>query len=135
MMNSITTIKSIGLPHSKKLEAAGIKTTDALLEQCGSGTGRKIVATKTGISEDLLLRWVNNADLMRLNGVEADSSQLLEAAGVGTLTELKDRVPEKLQAKLAEVNATKKLLRQTPGLPDVQAWIAAAKTTQPLVSA
>ena len=134
-MNRIDTIKSIGQPHSTKLEAAGITTTDALLEHCGSAAGRKTIATKTGIGEDMLLKWVNNADLMRLNGVEAEFSPLLEAAGVETVIELKGRLPDKLHAKLTEVNAAKKLAPRTPALQDVQAWIASAQTAQPRVFA
>ena len=135
MLHPIDTIKTMTPAYASKLSSAGITTTGALLERCASLQGRKAVAAKTGISKDLLLKWVNNADLMRLRGVETESSQLLEAAGVCTISELKDRVPEKLHAQLSETNAAKRLTRLTPALQDVQAWIVSARTTQPRVSA
>lgn len=135
MMTPINAIKNINAAHAAKLKAAGITTPDALLEQCTLPEGRKAVATKTDIGEDRLLKWVNIADLMRLKGMEPEMSQLLDAAGVGTVTELKGRAPDKLHADLTKVNATKKVASRTPALQDVQAWIASAQTAQPRVTA
>ena len=135
MTTRINAIKDINLDHAAKLETAGIATPDALLEQCAIPEGRKAVATRTGIDEGQLLKWVKIADLMGLKGVEPDMSELLNAAGVGTVTELKGRTADKLHAELSQVNAAKKLARRTPALQDVQAWISAAQTAQPRVTA
>ena len=53
-------------------------------------------------------------------------SELLEAAGVDTVKELKHRKPENLQPKLEEVNAEKKLVRRVPALKEVEKMIAQA---------
>ena len=53
-------------------------------------------------------------------------ADLLEAAGVDTVPELSQRNPGNLLGKMAEVNAEKNLVRQLPGLKQVQAWISAA---------
>jgi hypothetical protein len=135
MTTRIHAIKDINAAHAAKLQAAGITTPDALLEQCATPEGRKAVAAKTDIGESQLLKWVNIADLMRLKGVEPEMSQLLDAAGVGTVTELKDRAPDKLHADLTKVNATKKVASRTPPLQDVQAWISSAQAAQPRVTA
>ena len=55
-----------------------------------------------------LLKWANMADLMRISGVGAEYSELLEAAGVDTVKELRNRNAENLAAKMAEVNDNKK---------------------------
>lgn len=89
MTTRINAIKDINAAHAAKLEAAGITTPDELLEKCAMPEGRKAVAAKTDISESQLLKWVNIADLMRLKGIEPEMSQLLDAAGVGTVTALK----------------------------------------------
>lgn len=67
------------------------------------------------------------ADLMRIKGVGEEYSELLEAAGVDTVKELKHRVPANLTAKMAEVNALKHLVRQVPSEAMVARWIEEAK--------
>ncbi len=85
------------------------------------------LAATTGISEKLILRWVNMADLFRIKGVGEEYSDLLEASGVDTVPELAQRNAENLQAKMAEVNAEKKLVRRVPTLSEVTSWIDQAK--------
>ena len=133
MTTRVDTIEGIGPVYRGKLEAAGIPTTEALLEQCGAPEGRRRVAEMTGLRPAQLLRWVNIADLMRLNGVGKEFSQLLEAAGVDTVRELKMRQPETLCAKLTEVNEAKRLARRSPALHDVARWVAAAASMEPRV--
>ncbi len=133
-MNRVDKIEGIGPVYRAKLEAVGIGTTEALLEQCGARQGRQRIAAATELREAQLLKWVNIADLMRVNGVGKEYSQLLEAAGVDTVRELKMRNPDSLCAKLSEVNEQKKLARRAPTLPEVSAWIAAAGTMEPGVT-
>ncbi|NLH82713.1 MAG: DUF4332 domain-containing protein, partial [Phyllobacteriaceae bacterium] len=65
---------------------------------------------------------------MRIKGVGEEYSELLEAAGVDTVKELKHRNAENLHAKMEEINEAKKLVRQTPSLKSVGEWIEQAKT-------
>ena len=123
----IDTIEGIGPVYRAKLEAVGIGTVAALLAQCGERSARKMIASATGLREAQLLKWVNIADLMRLEGVGKEFSHLLEAAGVDTVRELKTREPENLCAKLAEINSLKRLARRTPRIEDVHAWVSEAK--------
>ena len=58
---------------------------------------------------------LNHADLFRVKGVGPQFSELLEAAGVDTVKELRNRNAANLAAKLAEVNEEKHLCRRTPG--------------------
>ena len=89
----IIDVEGIGPVYGEKLLAAGIKDTDALLEKCSKPAGRKALEEETGISGKLILTWTNHCDLMRINGVGPQFSELLEAAGVDTVKELKHRVP------------------------------------------
>lgn len=130
----IEEIEGIGPAYGEKLAACGITKTAELLERCGSAKGRKEVAAASGLSETLLLKWVNMADLMRVPGVGSEFSELLEAAGVDTVKELAQRRADNLAAKMAEVNAAKRLTRRVPGEAEVSRWIEAAKTLPPAVS-
>ncbi|MEJ5221556.1 MAG: DUF4332 domain-containing protein [Tepidiforma sp.] len=127
-MAKIIEIEGIGPTYAAKLEAAGIPTTEALLEQAGSAKGREQVAEKVGVTTAKVLEWVNRADLMRVKGIGSEYSDLLEAAGVDSVKELAQRRPENLHAKLLEVNEAKKLVRQAPSLSAVEKWVAEAKT-------
>lgn len=126
-MASLNDIEGIGPAYAEKLAAVGLKTTEALLEAGGAKKGRVDLAAATGISESLILRWVNMADLFRIKGVGEQYSDLLEAAGVDTVAELAQRKAENLQAKMAEVNAEKNLVRRVPTLAEVSSWVEQAK--------
>lgn len=134
MSYKIDEIEGIGPSYSAKLREAGIKTTDDLLDNCGSAKGRKDTAEKTGLSAGQLLKWSNMADLMRISGVGEEYSELLEAAGVDTVKELKHRKPENLAAKMAEVNEAKKLTRRVPSQSEVEKWVEQAKSLEPRIS-
>ena len=54
-------------------------------------------------------------------------AELLEAAGVDTVKELKHRVAENLQKKLVEVNEAKNLTNRVPSVGEVQKMIDQAK--------
>jgi predicted flap endonuclease-1-like 5' DNA nuclease len=126
-MTNILKIEGIGKVSAEKLVAAGLKTTEKLLEVGCKAKAREELAAKTGIPVKSILEWVNRADLMRIKGVGEEYSDLLEAAGVDTVVELANRKPENLHPKLVETNKEKKLVRQLPSLKQVQSWVENAK--------
>ena len=129
-MSKIIEIEGVGPEFAKKLEAAGIKTVEALLEAGATPKGREKLASNTGITHKLILEWVNLADLFRIKGVASQFSDLLEEAGVDTIVELSKRVPEHLHEALAKTNVKKKLVRRLPTTKEVTSWVAQAKTLQ-----
>lgn len=134
MSYKIEEIEGIGPAYAEKLGTAGIKTTDDLLNACGTSKGREAVAAKTGLSTAQLLKWCNMADLMRVSGIGGEFSELLEAAGVDTIKELRHRRADNLAAKMAEINAAKKLTRRVPSEAEVARWIERAKTLEPKIT-
>ena len=133
-MANVSEIEGIGPVYAAKLEANGIKTVAALLEAGASKKGRDKIAEETGIDYSRILKWVNMADLFRIKGVGEEYSELLEAAGVDTVKELRNRNPENLHAKMMEVNEEKKLVRALPAASQVASWVEHAKTLEPMVS-
>ena len=125
---SITEIEGIGPSFKKKLQKVGVRTTGKLLERAANPKGRRQLADESGIDESRILKWANMADLMRIRGVAEEYSELLEAAGVDTVKELKRRNAANLAEKMAEVNAKKKLVRLLPSEKRVDSWVAHAKT-------
>ncbi|MBL8230462.1 MAG: DUF4332 domain-containing protein [Bryobacterales bacterium] len=127
-------IEGIGPAYQAKLNEAGITTVEQLLETGALPKGRKEIAEKTGITETLILKWTNHADLIRVNGIGPQFAELLEAAGVDTVKELRNRNAENLAAKIKEVNEAKNLTGSLPSASVVQGWIDHAKQLEPKVT-
>ena len=130
----IIDIEGVGEAYAEKLQVAGITKVSQLLEKCAAPKGRKELAEQTGISDKLILRWTNHADLFRISGVGPQFAELLEKAGVDTVKEFRHRVPENLQPKLEETNAQKNLVRRVPSLKEVEKMVEQAKTLEPVVT-
>lgn len=133
-MGSIDTIEGIGVKNATRLRKHRIRTTEALLKKGATRAGRKAIAEATGLTTRQILEWVNRADLMRVKGVGEEYSDLLEAAGVDTVKELRNRNPENLLARMAELNQKKRLVRRLPTLAMVERWVAHAGDLEPVIS-
>ncbi len=131
---AIAEIEGIGPAFAKKLKAVGIRSTAKLLERAKDPKGRRMLAEESGIDEARILKWANMADLMRIRGVAEEYSELLEAAGVDTVKEMKRRNAANLAAKMQEVNAKKKLVRVLPSEKRVLAWVEHAKKLEPMMT-
>ncbi|MCG3191974.1 MAG: DUF4332 domain-containing protein [Thermoanaerobaculia bacterium] len=126
-MAGILRIEGVGETYAAKLKELGVGTKKALLEKGATRKGRAELAEKSGISEKLILAWVNKADLFRVKGIGTQYADLLEKAGVDTVVELGKRKPENLLEKMKQTNEEKKLVRQLPTLKKVQDWVEQAK--------
>ncbi|MBP2639651.1 MAG: hypothetical protein H6Q66_602 [Firmicutes bacterium] len=125
-MSKLSMIEGIGESYETKLKEAGVSSVEGLLETCSSKKGRKELAEKTGITEKLILKWANHADLARIKGIGGEYAELLEAAGVDTVAELAKRKPDNLLAKMVEINEAKKMVRQMPAQKQVEDWVKQA---------
>jgi predicted flap endonuclease-1-like 5' DNA nuclease len=131
MTYKIIDIEGIGEAYAPKLIKAGITKVDDLLAKCATPKGRAALAEETGISEKLILKWANHADLFRVKGVGPQFAELLEAAGVDTVKEFRHRVAENLQPKLEELNAARHICGRVPAVSEVQKMIDQAKELEP----
>jgi predicted flap endonuclease-1-like 5' DNA nuclease len=134
MAKKVVEIEGIGPVFAEKLNKAGVVTIEGLLDKGSSRTGRKKIADESGIDEGKILNWVNKADLFRIKGIGPQFSELLEAAGVDTVKELRNRNAENLHAKLVEVQAEKKITKAVPALKQVTKFVDQAKNLPPIVT-
>ncbi len=134
MSRPIIDIEGIGPKYAAVLKQAGIVRTADLLERAATRQGRMDLAQTTGLDESQILKWTNMADLMRIRGVGEEYSELLEAAGVDTITELRTRRPENLHEAIVAANQKRKLVRQIPGPTRVAQWVKQAKALKPLMT-
>ena len=133
-MTKLIDVEGIGANYVKKLNQAGIKSIESLLAKAAASKNRKDLAEKTGISDKLILEWVNHADLFRVKGVGEEYSDLLEEAGVDTVPELAQRNPTNLYEKMVAVNKEKKLVRRVPVLSQVTSWVEQAKQLPKIIT-
>lgn len=126
-MTKLSDIEGIGETYANKLKACNVTTQEKLLEKGGTPAGRKALIKDSGISDKLILKWINRADLARIKGVGGEYADLLECAGVDTVPELAQRNGANLYTKLEQVNEEKKLVRSLPTASAVEKWIEQAK--------
>lgn len=125
----VVEIEGIGPVAAGKLEAAGVATTDDLFARGAKRSGRALLAETTGLSEATILEWVNHVDLMRVEGVGSEYSDLLEAAGVDSPAELAQRNAANLAQTFAEIDAARpNWIRRVPSEETVTKWVEKAKS-------
>lgn len=129
----ITDIRAIGTETAMALKSEGIRTTVGLLRKASTPKQRLTIAERIGTNDKLVLDWVTAADRMRVKGVGWDYAELLRAAGVKTVKELKFRNPQKLVEQMTEANNRRKLVRSLPTVSMVQRWIENAKKLPPVI--
>ena len=134
MSYPITDIDGIDGEAATILKSVGIRSTERLLEAARTVRGRKMLAMKTGFDEKQLLCWANVADRMRIKGIRKEYAELLQAAGVDTVKELKYRNPANLAKAMSDANKKHKMVRLLPSEKVVGQWIENAKKLQLMIS-
>jgi predicted flap endonuclease-1-like 5' DNA nuclease len=130
----IQDVEGIGPVFAAKLDAAGVRSTDDLLERGAKPSGRLALEEATGISHSQILEWVNHVDLMRIDGVGSEYSDLLEAAGVDSPAELARRNAANLATTIDEVVAARpNIVRRAPNEAELQDWIDQSKKLSKVV--
>lgn len=122
-------LEEIGLTYARKLEEEEIFSTLNLLLKTKLPKDRKVLSERTGIPHELILKWANLADLMRIKGINGEFAALLEELGVDTVPELAQRNPERLYHKIDEVCISKPYVPKPPkpSLENVTCWTKQAK--------
>jgi predicted flap endonuclease-1-like 5' DNA nuclease len=123
MFYRIREIEEISADYARKLDKAGITTTEHLLAKGSDARSRGQLALETGVAEKYLTRWVALADLMRIKGVGSQYGELLMAVGVDSTDKLQTMKPQELLRKMEEYKKTKKLVGGVPKLAEVELWL------------
>jgi predicted flap endonuclease-1-like 5' DNA nuclease len=129
----VETIEGIGSLRGRMLRTAGIRSIDDLLRAGATRRGRQRLAREVGVSYATMHRWVCRGDLLRVRGIGKQYSELLEAAGVATVTDLSMRIPRFLWQTLRDVNRERRLVRRIPPSKTIQIWVYRAKNLEPIV--
>ena len=123
LVDNLNNMKGIGSSNELKLKQAGIHSMKDLQEEGFSKRGRTELSKKSGITEKLILSWVNYVDLFRVKGIGDQYAEFLRAVGVDTVMKLARRKPENLVAEMAQLNVTERLVRRIPTIRQIENWI------------
>jgi nucleotidyltransferase/DNA polymerase involved in DNA repair len=134
VMARIDEVAGVGQKDATKLRKAGVKTSGGLIDLAATRRGRTELSSKTGIPPRELQAWVHHADLLRVKGVGGEYAELLVAAGVETVRDLRRRNPTALVAKILSMNGSDKVVKRLPTESMVTGWIDSAKSVEPSLS-
>jgi nucleotidyltransferase/DNA polymerase involved in DNA repair len=132
-MGRIDEVAGLGFRQATRLRKAGVKTSKGLIEEASTRAGRSALSKKTGLPPRDLKSWVHHADLLRVKGVGGEYAELLVAAGVDTIRDLRRRNPTALVAKIISMNGSKKVVRRLPTEAMVAGWIDSASLIEPSI--
>jgi hypothetical protein len=130
-LDDLQALPGLTADHARLLGQARISSQADLLQHAATPDARRTLEIRTGLAQPRLLLWHNRAELLQIEGLDAEQAELLKHAGVDTLRELTQRNPDHLQVRLAEVNASDHLVASDPMLDQVIAWVEAAKRLLP----
>ena len=132
-MTKLSDIEQISPLSVAKFHACGIDSLEKLLEFGKTPEKRKQLSTQIGVNSRRILAWVNHADFARIKGIGEEYTELLEAAGVNSLSILANYDPNTLHVILIKINAHKKLVKRVPAISRVIDWIEQAKLLPQLI--
>ena len=134
MKQKVEFIQGIDSIYAGLLKNAGVRSVSELLNTCAREAVRRRIATEVGVSYQMLTKWVHQADLLRVKGVDSKCSALLESAGVTTVFDLSTRDAISLSKRLRSTNREMKLISgRTPPVKIVQGWVDESKNLRPMV--
>jgi hypothetical protein len=85
------------------LPKVGIATLDDLLLKTGEKKERDELALRLLIPKEVLIQWVEKAQLVQLKGLGIENLRLLEGVGICSVSALAQEDPEKLYEKIGQV--------------------------------
>jgi hypothetical protein len=123
----IDAIQSISNEDDRRLYAMGIKTTQDLLAKASTDTGVNLLSKSLGKEEWVIRTWINNADLIRIKGVDGILAELLELAGFSTVAKLATANADNVSQGISKVHEHITKRSALPSIDEIQGFIDEAK--------
>lgn len=109
--------------YRMELPKVGITTLDDLLSKSRDKDERDELALRLLIPKELLIQWIEKAQLVQLKGLGVENLPLLEGAGVHSVTDLATEDPGGLHQKMDGVYQGKPIPKETK----IRIWIREAQ--------
>jgi len=126
MRMKIIEIEGIGEKYAAKLKRAGYEQVEDLIPLSKNDIIE--LAKRTKISQKLIDKWQEHADLMRVKGIGPEYAEALNVVGVDSVKELAQRNPENTYKRIVEMDKEKpNVIRRIPSVDSLKKWVAEAK--------
>ena len=109
--------------YRRELPKVGIATLDDLLSKTREKKERDELALRLLIPKELLIQWMEKAQLVQLNGLGIENLRVLEAVGISSVSALAQEDPKKLYQKILEVVQGRVLPRKAK----IKIWVREAR--------
>jgi len=109
-------------PYRMELPKVGIATLDDLLLKTKEKKERDELALRLLIPKEVLIRWVEEAQLVQLKGLGIENLRILEGVGIHSVSALAKEDPEKLYEKIGQVSQG----GVTPRKTKIRIWVREA---------
>jgi len=113
----------IELQHRMELPKVGINTLDDLLLKTTGKKEREELALRLLIPKEILIMWVEKAQLVQLKGLGVNNLQLLERVGIHSISALAAEDPKKLFTKIGQALEGETPLRKAK----IRIWVREAR--------
>lgn len=133
---SIQTLEGIGPRTGDLFRSIGVATVGDYIRRLHSPALRHEAAKNLSIKIEPLHEWASMSDLLRINGIDHQFSELMHASGILTVTHLANSDATSLAMKMDTVNnAGPQLISPSvPTTDQLEEWIKRAKTMAPTIS-
>jgi predicted RecB family nuclease len=109
--------------YQRELPKVGIATLDDLLSKTREKKERDELALRLLIPKEVLIQWVEKAQLVQLKGLGIENLRLLEEVGIQSISDLAKEDPEKLHEKMGEV-----FEGRAPRVAKIRVWVREARS-------
>lgn len=123
----IHAIQALSEEDNQRLSSMNIKTTKDLSAKTATETGIRLLSKSLGKEEWVIRTWANNADLIRIKGIDGIMAELLELSSIDSVKKLANSNPEALSKNIAVVHEHIAKRNQLPNVDELQAIIKNAK--------
>jgi exopolysaccharide biosynthesis protein len=132
----IQTLEGIGPRTGDLFRSIGVSTVGDYIRRLHSPALRRKAAEDLGIKIDPLHEWASMSDLLRIEGIDHQFSELMHASGILTVADLANSGANLLVTKMESVNnAGPQLISPSvPTADQLKSWIKRAKTMTAAVS-
>lgn len=130
----LTRIKGIGNALAKRFHSIDIHSIEDFLLAAATEAQRESLSAAVKQSSAQILRWAQQADLMRVKGIGEDYGLLMRKAGIVSISELQMQTPQSLSHLLKNTNARLKVVDRLPSDTAISDWISQAQALSPILA-
>lgn len=133
--HGIESIEGIGPKTGNEFRAIGISNVADYLKNAHTVAQRDSLSEQLVIRKELLNNWASMSDLLRIPGLDHQSSELICVSGVRNVQEFARQEPKEFVERMDVINRSggKSIAPKVPSVEEVSQWIQSASSMKAVV--